>query len=630
MRDYFGVLVCAVELILVCTLFSADLNSAPVSFNWAGIAGFRIYFQLDGFRFIYAFITAFMWLCTTMLSHEYFGHYRNRNRYYFFTLMTLGATMAVFLSADLMTTFLFFEVMSFTSFVQVIHDESPAAKRAAQGYMAVAVIGGLIMLMGIFMLYTQIGTTEMALFTETAAALNDKAKLFIACLLILLGFGSKAGMFPLHFWLPQAHPVAPAPASALLSGVLTKTGIFGILLVGSNLFLHDAKMGLVILVLGTITMFLGAFLALFSIDLKRTLACSSVSQIGFILVGTGMQGILGSHNAIAVQGTLLHMVNHSMFKLLLFMSAGVIYMNLHKLDLNEIRGFGRKKPVLMICFLIGLLGITGVPGFSGYVSKTMIHESVVEKIWLFADYSNASTFYQIIEAIFTLSGGFTAAYMVKLFVAIFIEKNPYKQDKMDSKNGKYMTPLSMVALIAAAVMIPVFGLLPNQTMLKVAAFGKYFMHGHDLGHEIHFFTWACLKGGVASLSIGAILYVLVVRMCLMKKDENGNMVYVNVWPSILDIDKNIYRPGLAFLSTFFFYLCKVFDVLVNAPWAMITHGVNHAVEMYPRWEHHKNTMKRIEHYLDDHYNKLIASSITYGLIVSSCGLLFFIATAYFL
>lgn len=335
-RDYFAVFVCAVEMAIVVLLFKSASNSTPAVFEWAGFSGFRIYFKLDGFRYIYAFITAFMWLCTTMLSPEYFAHYRNRNRYYFFTLMTLGATMAVFLSADLMTTFLFFEIMSFTSYVQVIHEESEGAKYAAQGYVAVAVIGGLVMLMGIFMLYTQIGTTDMALFTETAAALNDKSKLFIASLLILFGFGSKAGMFPLHFWLPQAHPVAPAPASSLLSGVLTKTGIFGILLVGSNLFLHDAKMGFIILCLGVITMFLGALLALFSVDLKRTLACSSVSQIGFILVGIGMQGILGDHNAIAVQGTMLHMVNHSMFKLLLFMSAGVVYMNMHKLNLNDI------------------------------------------------------------------------------------------------------------------------------------------------------------------------------------------------------------------------------------------------------------------------------------------------------
>lgn len=628
-RDYFAVFVCAVEMVIVGLLFKSASNSAPAVFEWAGFSGFRIYFKLDGFRYIYAFITAFMWLCTTMLSPEYFAHYRNRNRYYFFTLMTLGATMAVFLSADLMTTFLFFEVMSFTSYVQVIHDESDGAKYAAQGYVAVAVIGGLVMLMGIFVLYTQIGTTDMALFTEAAAALNDKSKLFIASLCILFGFGSKAGMFPLHFWLPQAHPVAPAPASSLLSGVLTKTGIFGILLVGSNLFLHDEKMGVIILCLGVVTMFLGAFLALFSIDLKRTLACSSVSQIGFIIVGVGMQGILGEHNAIAVQGTLLHMVNHSMFKLLLFMSAGVVYMNMHKLDLNDIRGFGRKKPVLMVCFLIGFLGIIGLPGFSGYISKTLIHESIVEKIWLFHDYSNASTFFQIVEAIFTLSGGLTAAYMTKLFVAIFIEQNNTDQAKLDAKKN-YMKPMSTIALVASAVMIPVFGLFPQQTFMKVADFGKYFMHGHALEHAVEFFAWQNLKGAVASLVIGAILYLLVVRICLMKKDENGNTIYVNSWPIFVNLEKYIYRPVLAFLSTFFYYICKMLDIFVNMPWALVTHVVDHAIALYPKWDTHKSTAKRIEHYLDDNYSRLIATSLSYGLIVSFAGLVIFMLVMWFM
>ena len=132
---------------------------------------------------------------------------------------------------------------------------------------------------------------------------------------MLFGFGAKAGMFPLHVWLPKAHPVAPAPASALLSGILTKTGVFGVLVVSAEIFRYDEQWGKLILCLGVITMFGGAFLAVFSIDLKRTLACSSMSQIGFILVGTGMTELLGEENALAVRGTILHMVNHSLIKL---------------------------------------------------------------------------------------------------------------------------------------------------------------------------------------------------------------------------------------------------------------------------------------------------------------------------
>ena len=138
-------------------------------------------------------------------------------------------------------------------------------------------------------------------------------------------------------------------------------------------------------VLAAVTMFLGAVLALFSVDLKRTLACSSMSQIGFILTGISMMCLLGEENALAARGTLLHMANHSLIKLCLFMCAGCVYMNVHSLSLNDIRGFGRKKPLLFISFLMGALGIGGIPLWNGYVSKTLIHESIVEYAEILAE-----------------------------------------------------------------------------------------------------------------------------------------------------------------------------------------------------------------------------------------------------
>ena len=124
----------------------------------------------------------------------------------------------------------------------------------------------------------------------------------------------------------------------------------------------------------------GAVLAVFSNNIKRTLACSSVSQLGFVIIGIGMQCMLGEHNALAVRGTVLHMFNHSLLKLALFMGVGVIYVCMHTFDLNKLRGFGRKKPVLWFVFGMGLLGLAGVPLFNGYISKTLIHESIVEYI----------------------------------------------------------------------------------------------------------------------------------------------------------------------------------------------------------------------------------------------------------
>ncbi len=237
LRDGFVIAVCGAVLALVLGLLLATVNGAEISLTIGGFCGFGLNFVLDGFRAVYTTVAGVMWLGTAMLSKQYFAHhYHNRNRYYFFYLMTLGATLGVFLSADLYTTFIFFEIMSFTSYTWVAHDENAGAMRAAETYLAVAVIGGMVMLVGLMVLKFTLGILMIAELFEAAEECADKGTVFAACICILLGFGAKAGMFPLHIWLPKAHPVAPAPASALLSGILTKTGVFGVIAISANIF----------------------------------------------------------------------------------------------------------------------------------------------------------------------------------------------------------------------------------------------------------------------------------------------------------------------------------------------------------------------------------------------------------
>ena len=523
-RDFFADALAAAEFVLLCCLLGLALKGRLLTCSLPRLLG-GLSFEADGFRALYALIAGLMWLMTTVFSRQYLAHYRNRNRYYFFTLMTFGATLGVFLSAELITTFIFFEIMSFTSYVMVVHDENEGAMRAGQTYLAVAVLGGMVMLMGLFLLKRLTGTLVIGELQSACAALpQDKRKdLYLAGALILISFGAKAGMFPLHIWLPKAHPVAPAPASALLSGILTKAGIFGILVLSCRVFLHDAAWGRVILILGVITMFTGALLAVFSVNLKRTLACSSVSQIGFILVGVGMQCLLGEENTLAVWGTELHMVNHSLLKLVLFMSAGAVYMNLHKLDLNDIRGFGRGKPLLMLIFLSGYLGISGVPLFNGYISKTLLHEGIVEYIEALEAVGKSILPMKCVEWIFLFSGGLTAAYMTKLFFAVFVEKNADAalQAKYDGMNGHYMNAQSIFALGLPAVILPIIGSFPSVFMKGMAELGQGFMNGASPAHAIRWFSLTNLKGAAISLLIGAVVYVFVIRRFLMTDDGSG-------------------------------------------------------------------------------------------------------------
>lgn len=604
------------------------------------ICGLGISFSLEGFHILYAVIATFMWVMAILFSKEYMAHYENKGRYYVFTVITYLGTIGVFLSADLFTLFLFFEIMSLASYVWVAQDEKKESLRAGDTYLAIAVMGGMVLLMGIFLLYDALGVNTLKIdrlseiLLASSRMINGK-QLYAAGGCMLFGFLAKAGAFPLHIWLPKAHPVAPAPASALLSGVLTKTGIYGGLILSCQLFFADKKWGSLILFLGTITMFLGAVLALFSTNLKQTLACSSVSQIGFILVGMGALGFLGSEGAIAARGTLLHMVNHSMIKLTLFMAAGVVYMNIHELNLNKIRGFGRKKPLLMFIFLMGALSIMGVPFFSGYISKTLLHEAIMEVS-------------VVAEWIFLISGGLTAAYMTKLFVAIFVEKNEDEtlQKQYDEKKS-YMNPVSSLVLMISALFMPIAGIMPYRIMDKIADFGQGFFRIGEMEHAIAYFSFANLKGSLISIAIGAVVYLIIVRKCLMKNGE-----YCNRWPKWLDLEDFLYRPLLLKVFPFVFgVICRVLDSVVDTIVVFLrktifqdselpvepeegnefTQKVGGNVDRLIRflnrnvWSYHPHT-DNVEHRMALGYqqmsesNAIISRSMSFGLLLACVGL----------
>ena len=510
-RDYWAMLVT-----LLTFGASLLLIGKEEAFHETGICGLGLLFAGGGLQVILAVLTGAIWFITTIYSKEYFQQDRNRNRYYLFMLLTEGATMGIFLSADFFTTFIFFEIMSFTSFVMVMHDETKEAMRAAHTYLAVAVLGGLVTLMGLFMLYQKTGTLQMDQLQQFMAQQTDNSAFYGIGVLVFFGFAAKAGLFPLHIWLPNAYTLAPAPASALLSCLLTKTGVFGIMMITAKIFFHDAPWGNFMLILGMITMLMGAILALFSINLKRTLACSSMSQIGFMMVGIAMQGILGEHNALAASGTLLHFINHSMLKLVLFLSAGVVFMNLHELDLNKIKGFGRDKLLLKVVF------------------QSVFYMKTVEYLFLFA-------------------GGLTLAYMTKIFVAVFVEKNSHPLPVQ--KQGAYLNPVNKVILALCALALPVCGMLPHLTQDRISAVGVTFLGAHAPDHAVEYFAWVNLKGAVISLIVGAAVYFLFVRTVLMRENEQGETVYLDRWPAWLNLEDKVYRPlllgVLPFIGGFF-------------------------------------------------------------------------------
>ena len=534
--------VLTVTLAVFCMALSL-LMTPELAESFDGFCGLGLHFRAGGLRTVMAILAAFMWVMTALASPEYFAGARANGRYFLFYLWTLGALEGVFLAADLMTLFIFFEIMSFTSYVWVVQNETPAAIRASETYLFIAVIGGLTMLTGLFLLRNAVGDLSFENILEKAPEMRPRLR-FTVGICALIGFGAKAGMFPLHIWLPKAHPVAPAPASALLSGILTKSGVFGVIGVSCWLFDRVPGWGNLLLIPAAITMLLGAVLAVFSTDLKRTLACSSMSQIGFILTGVSMCVLLGEHGSIAACGTVLHILNHSLIKLTLFVAAGVVYFNVHSLDLNDVRGFGRDKPVLKLAFLSGACSIAGIPGFGGYISKTLLHEGIVEYCEHLAEHGVSAAPYRVLEWVFLLSGGLTLAYMARLFYILFIAEKPEHQHQ---KEGRCMTPLTAAVLVIGGVLMPFLGLTAHLTMDKIAAYALPFFRRPPMAHAVHYFSLTNLKGAAISITIGVLVFVFVGMKRLTAK-EDGHEVYRNVWPRGLDLEDALYRPALRALS----------------------------------------------------------------------------------
>ena len=556
-RDYTADMVSLIEL---AAAFAIAFRFNNLNLSLSGACGLGLNFTLDNFRKIYILIIAYMWAETTLFSREYLAHHRNRNRYYLFVLMTLGAIMGVFLSADLYTCFVFFEIMSLVSCVMVVQEENQAAILAAQTYIAIAIIGGLATLTGLIILNNLAGTLEINKLAEAVKNINNIKLLYIAGVLIFIGFASKAAIFPAHVWLPTAHTNAPAPASALLSGLLTKSGLFGVIAISSQIFTGDFKWGVFLLILALITMFLGAVLAVFAVNIKRVLACSSMSQLGFILTGIAMLCLLGkSHNDLAVRGVMLYMVGHSLIKLVLFLDAGIIHMNTHKLDLNEIRGFGRGKIIFLFAFLCGALGLMGMPLLNGYIGKTLIHESIVEYIAV----AKRPLFFQFAEWVFLISGAFTTSYVLKLFFMLFVAK----PNAEIAAHKRYINFINKILLLFSSLILLAIGCSPYKIADQIGFMGSsFFNNSLTHHHAVNYFNFESLEGAGISIGLGLIIFFVFIKPMLMSEDETGELVCLDLWPKKLNIEFLIFRPlineVLPFIGALF---ARVVDLILSGP-----------------------------------------------------------------
>ena len=406
-------------------------------------------FRVDELTYLFNILVTVMWFLAGVFSFEYMKHEERNESFYLFYMLTESVLLALGMAANFLTLYLFYEFMTFLSLPLALHTRTREAIYGGLKYLFYSVFGASLALVGFFFMtqYGDInfvagGTLDMAKFAA------NRDLLLTVFFFTILGFSVKAGMFPFHAWLTAAHPVAPAPASAVLSGIITKAGVLAIIRVifyqvgVQNLQGTWVQYGFMILTL--ITVFMGSMMAYKEKVLKKRLAYSSVSQVSYVLFG------ISTMTTIGFVGALLQVVFHSIAKNLLFMSAGAIIYREHKTMVDELKAIGKNMPITMWCFTIGGLALVGIPPLTGFVSKWYLAMGSLEA-------PGVSAFLNYLGPVVLLASALlTAGYLVTISINAFIPGADFDYSTVKKTEPNLFMTIPLVALSVACVLCGTF------------------------------------------------------------------------------------------------------------------------------------------------------------------------------
>ncbi|HUU79468.1 MAG TPA: complex I subunit 5 family protein [candidate division Zixibacteria bacterium] len=390
-----------------------------------------------------------------IFSIRYMDHDDRIDRYYFLLLILVAGMIGVVMAGDMLTLFVFWETMSIASYVLVaFRKEQPDPIEAGIKYLFMSAFGSVVLLFGMSLLYGVTGTLNIeaigSVITDKVAANGFSAVYYIIIICLILGFGVKAAIVPLHTWLPDAHPAAPSGISAMLSGVVIMTGMYGMINTLTNFFRpSNTTIGYLLLWIAIVTMVVGNLLALRQNDIKRLLAFSTVLNVGFILFGLSMSltGIDADIARLGVQGGWFHIFTHSLGKGLAFLCAGAILYRIEERGLDKLEGIGKKMPWTMTAFTFALLSLAGVPPLPGFWSKlNMVVAAVGSENWQ----------YYVGVALFLLSSVISVVYYL-----IVLQRLWFKEPGEHLENIKETPVEILVPLYVLVVLMLIVGILPG-------------------------------------------------------------------------------------------------------------------------------------------------------------------------
>ncbi len=407
----------------------------------------RLVLQTDSLARFFMLLCVCIWVPVLLFAFPYVRHAGGEQRFLGFYTMTLGVLMGLAMAANFVTMYMFFEMMSLITVPLVLHTATAAARRAGFKYLGYSVFGAGMALIGYFFVAYYLAAPDFAAggVIDLAKSAQHRELLLVAYCLMIVGFGAKAGMVPMQAWLPAAHPVAPAPASAVLSGVITKGGVLAVIRVTYYMFGPEFLQGswpqYVLLTLALATVFVGSMLALREKQLKRRLAYSTVSQVSYVLFGLLLLTPAG------VQAAMTQMVFHAIAKDTLFLAAGAIIFATNCTRVDQLQGIGKRMPVTMWCFTLAALSLIGIPPMAGFVSKWYLVSAGLE--------APVAAFGAAGMVVLVLSALLTAGYLLPIVTNGFFPGKDYIADRRE------VGPWMRWPMLAFAVAAVVLGLFPG-------------------------------------------------------------------------------------------------------------------------------------------------------------------------
>lgn len=405
-----------------------------------------VFFKIDTLGIVFAVLMSIVWLAAGVFSFEYMKHEGNESRYQGFYIIVLGVLVALDFAGNLLTFYMFYELMTLTALMLILHSGKRDAIMAGLKYLFYSLCGAYLVLFGFYFVYKYAETITFSFGGTIINPRGHEQLLLICALFMIMGFGVKSGMLPLHGWLTSAHPVAPAPASAVLSGVIVKAGVLGIIrtvyyIFGTE-FIRGSFVQTVWMALSLATVFMGSTLAMREKLLKKRLAYSTVSQASYILFGLSLM------NTSGMEGSLLHVLMHAVTKCGLFLAAGAIIYSTGRTRVDELRGIGKEMPITIWCFTLLSVTLIGIPPTGGFISKWYLCKGALE--------SGIPGFQYVGPVVLLISALLTAGYLLPISVNGFLPGEDFDYAGLTKKDPNALMTVPLIVLTVLAFAVGIF------------------------------------------------------------------------------------------------------------------------------------------------------------------------------